>query len=112
MANFVSPAYVTPSVTRGTVVALVPGDIPLSNPTKSISGHVYDTSGTAVVGATVILCRQYDGVGVRTTTSGAAGVYSFPRDTRDTYAYFVVAFSVSGGSTQVHGTSNRGLVPS
>lgn len=88
-----------------------PADKNLIDSAKSISGHVYNTSGVAVVGATVVLFRQADNFACRTTTSGAGGVYSFPRRSDDINIYYTVAYSIASGSTQVHGTSDRGLVP-
>lgn len=78
---------------------------------KTISGHVYDTNGTAVVGATVKLIRQLDDFVCQVATSGAGGVYSFTRRADDTKSYYTLAYSLAGGTTQVHGTSNRSLVP-
>lgn len=89
----------------------LPIDRPLANPTKSISGHVYDTAGAAVVGATVVLFRQSDNFPCKVTTSGPGGVYAFPRRSDDAAVYFTIAYSIASGATQVHGTSDRGLVP-
>lgn len=92
--------------------AMVGGDDPLSTATLlAISGHVYDSNAAPVVGATVVLYRQIDNLAVATTASGVGGAYSFPRRNDDTRSYYTVAYSLAGGSTQVHGTSNRGLVP-
>ena len=90
------------------------GDNPVASrgALKSISGHVYDVNGAAVVGATVDLYRQADSRRVNTTTSTAGGAYYFNRDPNDTSTYYTVAYSVSGGSVQIHGVSDRGLVPS
>jgi hypothetical protein len=98
---------------RNQAVTVLGGDYgtTISGATKAISGHVYDTNGAPVVGATVDLYRQVDARKVATTTSAVGGTYSFIRDATDPYLYFTVAYSLAGGSTQVHGTSNRGMVP-
>lgn len=79
--------------------------------TKTVSGTVYDTNGATVSGATVQLFRQGDNFPVARLTSDGAGHYSFTRDAADTNTYFVVAFTVVGGTTQIHGVSDRGNVP-
>lgn len=100
-------------LTRGIATAIPSADKPLTYPTKQISGHVYNTGSDTpqpVEGATVLLVRQSDGITVAQQLSGPGGVYLFVRDGEDFNTYFVAAFSIAGGTTQVHGTSNRGLV--
>lgn len=79
--------------------------------TKSLFGRVYDTNGDDVVGATVLLFRQSDNYMCATTISGGLGVYVFSRKSDDTQQYYTVAYTLAGGTTQVHGTSDRGMVP-
>lgn len=95
-------------------IAFQPGesDFTVSQPGKTISGHVYTASGGPVAGATVVLFRQRDNYLSATTTSNASGIYTFQRDRRDTEIYYAVAYSLVNGATQIHGVSNRGLVPS
>lgn len=78
-------------------------------PTKTVSGHVYDTNHAPKVGIPVLLFRQSDNQYVAQTTTDAQGIYSFSRDAKDTNTYYTVAYVTVG--TQVHGTSDRGLVP-
>lgn len=88
----------------------VADDAHAANPSKSISGHVRQTDGTAVAGATVLLFRQVDSVLVAQMTTDPNGLYSFVRGETDTNAYYTVGFSLVNGAVQIHGTSNRGLV--
>lgn len=102
------------SVIRGLALAYPQADFPVSYMDRTISGVVYDALGSerkGVEGATVLLVRQSDGVTVSQQFSGPSGYYLFYRSSLDPHKYFVVAFSVLGGTTQVHGTSNRNLVP-
>lgn len=94
-------------------IAFQPGesDFTVSQFGRSISGHVYDANGVAVQGATVALFRQRDNYMCATTTSLANGIYTFQRDRRDPEIYYTLAYSLSGGVVQIHGVSNRGLVP-
>lgn len=80
--------------------------------TKTIVGVVRDSNSDPVVGATVLLFRQHDNRHIATVTSGALGAYTFVRTSDDLLAYYVVAFTIVGGTTEVHGVSNRDLVPS
>lgn len=85
-------------------------DNPPYQPTKTVSGQVFDAAAVPVVGATVLLFRQSDNLFIGATTSIAGGFYSFPRDSTDASTYYTLGYSVVGGITQIHGTSNRGLV--
>lgn len=98
--------------TTGTVsIGADTPDWPVTTPTKAVAGTVlHHETGAAVVGATVRLYRVSDGKLVQSTTSGADGAYSFSRDADDPYTYFVSADDSASG-TQVHGLSDRGLVP-
>lgn len=80
--------------------------------TKAISGKIYDANGAPVQGATVVLFRQSDDYRCKTTVTDATGLYSFPRLTTDVQAYYTVAYTLAGGSYQIHGVSDRDLVPS
>ena len=87
-------------------------DHPLSTRTlKQISGHVYDVNGAPIPSANVDLFRQRDNMWIETRQTSADGTYTFPRRSDDTEAYYTVAYSVAGGAVQVHGVSDRGLVP-
>ena len=88
-----------------------PADWPVISPMKTVAGAVlHHETGQPVVGATVRLIRDSDGLMCQSGTSGAGGSYSFDRDTDDPYAYHVSADYTDGG-TQVHGLTDRGLVP-
>lgn len=76
---------------------------------KSISGHVYDTNHSPKVGVVVLLFRQADNYFIAQTVTSAQGIYSFLRRNDDTNTYFTIAYITVG--TQVHGVSDRGLVP-
>lgn len=97
----------THSVTNMTSIS----DIPLANHTKNLLGRMFDTSGVPVAGATALLFRQSDHFFVDSVTTDANGWYVFPRDSSDSLQYYVVGFSVVGGVTHIHGTSNPNLVP-
>jgi len=86
-------------------------DYPVVMGGKTISGTVFDTSGTPVSGATVLLFRDSDQFYCASTTSDGSGNYSFTRESSDSNTYYVKAYAVSGGSTQIHGTSDKGLAP-
>lgn len=103
------------SIVLGTVGTVSIGadtpDWPVSSATRSIAGTVlHHETGDAVAGATVRLYRVTDNKMVQSTTSAADGSYSFERDTDDPYTYFVSADYDDSG-TQVHGLSDRDLVP-
>lgn len=85
-------------------------DWPIANPGKAISGYIYVPGGTPQVGATVKLIRQADNAVVATTTSDSLGHYSFPRDTQDPNAYYVLSYTAAL-TPQVHGLSDRNLAP-
>lgn len=96
----------------GVMAFMMPlGDQHRQYPTKGISGHVRDINGAAVQGATVLLFRTVDNAWMANTTTLANGSYYFERDESDTTSYFTLAYTLAGGSVQVHGTSDRGLVP-
>lgn len=114
----VHPGYTKPVVGRGQVPVVTPYrrdysgvDMPVVLGTRQISGHVYNSTGAAVSGATVKLVREFDDFEVASTTTDGSGAYTFTRDSRDVFTYYVIAYSVTGGSTQIHGTSDRDLVP-
>lgn len=89
----------------------ITADWPVTHiPILHISGIVYDHTGAVVSGATVKLFRQRDDLLVGQTTSASDGSYSFNRDSTDPNNYYVVAYATAG-ATQIHGTSDRGLVP-
>lgn len=100
----------TPVLRLGTPTSFIDPLVP-PGATKSVSGRVLDVNAVAVVGATVLLFRTSDNLYCASTTSGANGVYSFPRRVDDPETYWTVAYTRTGGSIQVHGASNRGLVP-
>lgn len=88
-------------------------DIPVTatdGPVKAITGHVYDVAKNPVQGATVRLFRQWDDFFVASTTTDVNGLYAFARDAMDPWTYYVVAYTTAGGK-QVHGTSERDIVP-
>lgn len=85
---------------------------PLSTRTfKQITGHVRDVNNVAIQGATVELFRQRDNMFISRKTTDAAGAYAFSRRSDDVEQYYTVAYSIAGGAVQVHGVSDRGLVP-
>ena len=93
------------------IYTIPPADFQVTHsPPMHIAGVVYDTTGVGVGGATVKLFRQADDFMCQTTTSAGDGTYSFDRDPYDPYNYYVVAYTTVV-STQIHGTSDRGLVP-
>lgn len=103
------------SVVLGTVGTVSIGadtpDWPATSPTKAIAGSVlHHETGAAVVGATVRLYRVSDGKLVQSSTTTTGGAYSFARDTDDPYTYFVSADYDDSG-TQVHGLTDRWLLP-
>lgn len=104
----------TPSklVTYGRTVRyqFQPGDEPLVDVTKSIAGTVRTTDGQVYLGgATVVLFRTDTNIGVRVTTSSTSdGSYSFPRNSYDTFQYYVAAFITTPAAQQA--VSERNLV--
>lgn len=94
----------------GTVTGNIP-DWPVVNPTRQIAGTViHHETGADVPGATIRMFRDFDGHFCQETTSGAGGDYVILRDEDDPYTYFVAAQYEDGG-VQVHGVSDRGLIP-
>jgi hypothetical protein len=88
-----------------------PGDDPLIDVTKAISGIVRTTDGSVYTGgATVVLYRADTNVGVQVQISAANGSYSFPRNSYDTNRYYVAAFITSPSPQQA--VSERILIPS
>jgi len=85
-------------------------DLPIFSPTKNISGTIYQPGGSVVPGATVKLVRQFDDLVCQVGVTDSGGHYFFLRDAGDTFAYYVIAYT-SATSPQVHGTSDRGVVP-
>lgn len=81
---------------------------------RCITGHVFfhepPNAGQPVQGATVWLIRDDDGFRVTSTTTDAAGVYRFGRDTNDPYTYHVEVTYDDGG-TQQQGLSEGGCTP-
>jgi len=82
---------------------------------RRIAGVARDTAGTPVAGALVKLVRQADDRVVRSMTTPAGGAYSFDRDIldvagRDGVGYYVISY-VDGSAPQIHGVSDRGLLP-
>lgn len=89
-----------------------PADYPVTTPTKTIAGVVvHHETGALIAGATVRLYRTIDNLHCQTATSAGDGAYSFVRDAADPNLYFVTVDYDDAG-TQVHGISDRGLVPS
>jgi len=85
-------------------------DYPITTPTKAIAGITRNAAGAALGSCTVRLVRQSDNVTVASATSNAStGAYSFVRDAADPNVYFVIAFLT--GAPEVHGVTDRGLVP-
>lgn len=112
MTTYIGASYLAATATRSvTLVHTGLFDFPVYAGTKSVSGTVYDVSGSAVTGATVVLIRDSDYFPCQVTTSDGSGNYSFTRDATDPNTYSVMAYSVTGGVTKVHGTSDRGVVP-
>lgn len=114
MTTYVGATYPANQVTKtfNTYLPMV-NDYPVRSlwATKAISGYVYDDTGTLVSGATVKLVRDIDDIEVATTTSNVMGYYSFVRDASDSLNYHVYAYTLISGTLQIHGTSDRGNVP-
>lgn len=88
-----------------------PTDFTPNDGLKAISGNVlHHETGAPIVGATVRLIRDSDGFLCTSGASAAGGAYSFPRGSTDPNTYHVTADYLDAG-TQVHGVSDRGLVP-
>lgn len=114
MTTYIAATYPAVGVVRvpvGFVAMTFDYPVRTYHGTKAFAGTVYDTSGSTVSGATVVLFRDYDNLACAVTTSDGSGNYSFTRDDADPNTYFTRAYTISGG-TQVHGTSDRGVAPS
>ena len=113
MTTYTAPWPLPPSNTRSFFVSNMLTDFPITSATatKAVTGFVLDTAGAAMVGATVKLFRIKDDFLCGVTTSGALGGYSIARDVADPNTYYAIAYSLIGGVTQVHGTTDRNLVP-
>lgn len=85
-------------------------DFPIYSPLKNVSGTIYQPGGSVVAGATVKLVRQTDDLVCQVGVTDAGGHYFFQRDAGDTFTYYVVAYT-GATSPQIHGTSDRGVVP-
>lgn len=83
----------------------------ITTPTKAVSGTLFDVTNVIVANATVKLVRQMDDAVIAVGITDSAGHYFFLRDAADPYAYYVIAFTAAT-SPQVHGVSDRGIVPS
>lgn len=114
MTTYYTQQPQVPKFSRTAIAPFVAFDFGIGSntATKTIAGYVYDVKGLTVSGATVVLYNQAGNFPCKVVTSDTSGHYSFTRDASDTNTYFVLAYSVVGGTTQIHGTSNRGLVPS
>lgn len=87
-----------------------PGDDPLVDPTRWITGVVRLPNNAAYLGgATVYLVRNDDVVVASTTSSEVDGSYVFARNSFDSATYYVVAFT--DGALPREGVTERGLVP-
>jgi hypothetical protein len=93
--------------------AFQPGDAPLVDPIKAITGVVRDSTGAPYLGeASVILVRADSDIGVQTTTSSpTTGGYTFPRNSYDTAAYYVVAFVEDPEEESLQAVTERNLIP-
>lgn len=113
MTTYYTGVFQAPSVSRAARAPFIALDFGQSSTTatKAIAGFVYDSNGNTVIGATVDLIRDLDDTEWGKTTSNSMGYYSFTRDAADPYTYHVVAYTVVSGSTQIHGTSDRGNIP-
>lgn len=89
----------------------VPGDQPLIDPTRQVTGVIRNGDGTPYLGsATVYLVRDDNLVVASTLSSPTDGSYNFLRNSYDTSTYYVVAFT--DGGFPMEGVTERGLVPS
>lgn len=118
MAGLVSPTGNTIIVNENTRSYMLGNPVLYSEPPlqanttlKQVTGHVRDVNGAAIQGATVDMFRQRDNMPIGRTTTDVAGAYIFRRRSDDLEQYYTVAYSIAGGNVQVHGVSDRGLVP-
>lgn len=88
-----------------------PHDIEPITASKAISGTIYTLSGQPASGAIVLLIRESDNFLCKTGVTDALGHYVFPRDESDANTYFVIGYT-NALFPQVHGMSDRGLIPS
>lgn len=94
---------------RGVRYQAQAGDEPLVDPTRAIEGVVRNSEGALHLGgALVVLFRSDTNVGVQTVmASQVDGSYRFPRNSYDTYRYFVAAWSTDG--TRLQAVTERAL---
>jgi hypothetical protein len=89
-----------------------PSDYSPNDEARSITGEVlHHETGAPIEAATVRLIRDSDGLLCATGSTGPGGLYTFLRGSTDPNTYHVTADYDDAG-TQVHGISDRGLVPS
>jgi len=88
-----------------------PGDEPLLDPVKSISGVIRDVNGTPYLGgAFIVLYRADNDTPVSSTTSSTVtGGYSFPRNSYDLRKYYVAAFAEQDSLSPLEAVSERNL---
>jgi hypothetical protein len=96
---------------RPNLAAVNPGDLPIYVGSKTIAGTIYGIAGVVVPNSIVKLVRQYDDKVVAQTTADINGHYIFPRDSLDSLAYYIISYTTAT-NPQIHGVSDRGLVPS
>jgi hypothetical protein len=74
----------------------------------ALEGYTLDGTGTGLA-ATVKVFNQTSDAKATEFTSAADGRYSWLRDSTDTNTYYVLAYKT--GTPEIHGVSDRGLVP-
>jgi hypothetical protein len=74
----------------------------------ALEGYTRDATGTGLA-ATVKIFNQATDAKATEQVSAADGRYSWVRDSTDTNTYYVVAYKT--GTPEIHGMSDRGLVP-
>lgn len=101
------------TVGTATVGADCPADWTPNDGLKQIQGDVFfhepPNQGDPVVGATVTLIRDSDGLRITDTLTDGAGHYSFGRDTNDPFTYHVEVNYT--GPPAMQGLSEGGCVP-
>lgn len=75
----------------------------------AVKGFCRTSVGDILSGATVKIFRQSSDAKVADLTSDGAGQYEYLTDSTDTNTHYVYAFKA--GPPEVHGASDRGLVP-
>lgn len=75
----------------------------------AVKGFCRTSAGDPLPGATVKVFRQSSDAKVADLTSDGAGRYEYLTDSTDTNTHYVYAFKA--GSSEIHGASDRGLVP-